>query len=118
RVTLRDTRAETKFAAMTTPSSNQLARHLAHRHRHLDCALGRVGTWHGIVEEHHDPVAGELVEGPLELANKRSQCAVVLAQKFEDFLRLGGLGKGGVAEQVAELDADLATVAFEDCSFP
>src|SRR5215470_13943804 len=33
RVALRDASAETKFAAMATPSSNQLARLFAHRHR-------------------------------------------------------------------------------------
>src|SRR6516162_9110430 len=54
-VTLCDTRAETKFAAMATPNSNQLARRFAHRHCHPDSSLRRVGTWYGIVEEYHDP---------------------------------------------------------------
>jgi hypothetical protein len=56
----------------------QLAGHLAHRHRHLDRALGRVGTGHRIFEEHHDPVARELVERPFELTDERPQCAMVL----------------------------------------
>src|SRR5215472_3751846 len=40
--------------------------------------------------------------------------AVVLAQETEDFLGLGGLGKGGVAAQIAEHDDDLTAMAFED----
>src|SRR5215472_12961185 len=114
RVALCDAGAETKFAAVATPSSNQLARRLAHRDRHLDGALRRVRTRHGIVEKHHDPVARELVECPLELANKRSQRAVVLAQKIENLFWFGGLSEGGVAAQIAENDDDLATMAFED----
>ena len=39
---------------------------------------------------------------------------MVFAQEVEDLLRLGGLGKGGVAAQIAEHDDDLAAVAFED----
>ena len=54
RVALRDASAKAKFAAIATPSGNQLARLFAHRHRHLDSAFRRVGTWHRIVEEHHD----------------------------------------------------------------
>ena len=39
---------------------------------------------------------------------------MILAQEIEHFLRLGGLGKGGVATQIAEHDDDVAAVAFED----
>ena len=65
-------------------------------------------------EEHHDPVARELVERPFELANERPQRAVVLAQKIENLFGFGGLGEGGVAAQVAKDDNDLAAMAFED----
>ena len=51
RVSLRDTRAETKFAAVATPSNNKLARLFTHRHRHLDRALRRVGAWHRVIEK-------------------------------------------------------------------
>jgi len=68
---------------VTTPSSNQFTRRFAHRHRHLDRALSRVGTGRRVVKEHHDPVAGELDERALELTDERSQRAMVLAQKFE-----------------------------------
>jgi hypothetical protein len=43
---------------------------LAHRHRHPDRALGRVGTRHRIVEEHYDPVARELIERAFKLAHQ------------------------------------------------
>ena len=39
---------------------------------------------------------------------------MIFAQEVEDFLRLSGLGEGGVATQVAEHDNDLAAMAFED----
>jgi hypothetical protein len=103
---------------MATPTSNQLGRCLTHRHCHLDRALRRVGTWHRVVEEHHDPVARELVERALKLARQWPQRAVVLAQKFEDFLRLSGLGEGGIAAQIAEHDDDVAAMAFEDLFVP
>src|SRR6516225_3454039 len=84
RVTLRDAGTKTKFTAVQAPSRNQCARLFAHRHRHVDRALRRVGAWHRIIEEHHDPVARELVERPFELANERPQRAMVLAKEFED----------------------------------
>jgi len=43
---------------------------------------------------------------------------VVFAQEIEDFLGLRGLGKGGVAAQIAEYDDDLAAMAFEDLFVP
>ena len=43
---------------------------------------------------------------------------MVLAQKFKDFLRLGGLGECGVTAQVAEHDDDLTAMAFEDFFVP
>ena len=64
--------AASKFIAVAAPVSNQPTCRLAHRHRHLDRALGRIGAWHGIVEEHHDPVAGKLVERALELGSGRT----------------------------------------------
>src|SRR5262249_60995004 len=114
RVPLRNTGTKTKSAAMPPPSRNQLARRIAHRHRHPDRALGRVGARHWIVEEHHDPVARELVQRALELADKRPQSAVIFAQEFENLLRLGGLGAGAVAAQVTENDDSLARMALED----
>ncbi len=39
---------------------------------------------------------------------------MILAQKIEHFLGLGGLGEGGVTAQVAEHDDDFAAMAFED----
>src|SRR5215469_1800275 len=40
--------------------------------------------------------------------------AMVFPEEVEHFLGLGGLGKGGVAPQIAEHDDDLAAMAFED----
>ena len=59
-------------------------------------ARGRVRDRHRIIEENHDPIARELVERSLELADERPQRAVIFAQKIEHFLGLGGLGESGV----------------------
>jgi len=99
---------------MAAPVSDQLARRLAHRHRHLDGALCRVGAGHRIVKEHHDPVTGEMVERALELGDERPQRAMVFAHENEDFLGFRGFSEGGVATQIAEHDDDFAAMAFED----
>jgi hypothetical protein len=70
-----------------------------------------------IIEKDHDAVARELVERALELADEWPQRTVIFAQKVEDFLRLGGLGEGGVAAQVAKHDDDLTAMRFEDLVF-
>jgi len=77
-------------------------------------ARGWVRDRHRVVEEHHDPIARELVERPLELADEWPQGAVVFAQEVKDLLGLGGLRKARVAPQVAEDDDDLAAMAFGD----
>ena len=38
---------------------------------------------------------------------------MVLAQEIQHLLRLGSLGEGGVAAQIAEHDIDFAAMAFE-----
>jgi hypothetical protein len=80
----------------------------------VDRAYRRVRDRHRIIEEHHDPVARELIERALELAGERPQRAVVVAQKIEHLLGFGGFGKRGVASQVAKYDDDFAAMAFED----
>src|SRR6516225_317682 len=60
------------------------------------------------------PSPEKLIQRPLELSDERPERTVVFAQKVEDFLRLGGLGKGGVAAQIAEHDDDFTAMAFED----
>src|SRR6516164_769140 len=98
RIALRDTGAKTQIATSLAPVCDQRTGRLAHRHRHLDRALGWVRDGHRIIEEHHDPVARELVERSFILADQWPQSAVVFAQKFEHFFRLGGLGERCVAE--------------------
>src|SRR5215469_13590708 len=79
RVALRNTGAKAQVATTLAPGGDQRAGRLAHRYCHLDRALRRVRTGDWVVEEHHDPVARELVERPLELGNEGSQCAMVFA---------------------------------------
>ena len=67
-----------------------------------------------VVEEHHQPVAGEPLERPLEAEDEVAERRVVLAQHRHDLLGLAGLGEGGEAAQVAEHHDDLAPVALEE----
>src|SRR5204862_5261483 len=112
--TLREPHTKTKFAAVTAPSRDQFTGRLAHRDGHFYGTLGGVGARHRIIEEHHYAVARELVERAFELAHQRPQSAMVLTQELQHLLRLGGLGEGGVAAQIAEHHNDFAAMAFED----
>src|SRR5262245_3430 len=71
RVTLGDANTKAQLATSLAPGRGQRRRSLAHRDGHLDRTLGRVGDRQRVVEVHHDPIAGELVERPLELADQR-----------------------------------------------
>src|SRR5262245_8662458 len=71
RVTLGDASTKAQLATSLAPGRGQRRRSVAHRDGHPNRALGRVGDRYGIVEEHHDPIAGELVERALELADQR-----------------------------------------------
>ena len=53
-------------------------------------------------------------ERPLELADQRSQCAVILAQEIQNFLGLGGLGERGVATKIAEYDNDFTAMTLQN----
>src|SRR5262249_3087836 len=71
RVTLGNASAKAQLATSLAPRGDQRQCSLAHRDGHLDRTIGRIGDRYGVVKEHHDPIAGELVERPLELADQR-----------------------------------------------
>ena len=77
---------------------------------------GRVRRRQRVVEEHHDAVAGVVVERALERGDDRPHRGVVVAEQRHHLFRLGALGKAGKAAQIAEHDDDLAAMAFEDRS--
>ena len=55
-----------------------------------------------------------MLERALEAGDDRPHRGVVVAQQRHHLFRLGALGKGSEAAQVAEHDDDLAAMAFED----
>jgi len=57
--------------AVAPPGAQQGLRRLAHRQRHFDRPPGRVRRRHRIVEEHHDAVAGIVIERALEMRDDR-----------------------------------------------
>ena len=87
---------------------------LADRHRHPGRPRGVVVLECGIVEEDHDPVAGEVLQRPLVLHHQRPHRRVVAAEEAEHLLRLSRLGERREVAQVAEHRGDLAPVAGEE----
>jgi hypothetical protein len=81
---------------------------------HADGPRGRVVTREWIVEEHHQPVAREMLERALELKDQLAQRGVVLVQDTHYLLGLGRLGESGEPTQVAEDDDDLPAMAVEE----
>ena len=73
----------------------------------------RVGHRHRIVEEDHDAVAGEALEGALVVEDQPAHRGVVFAEHAHHLLGIGGLGERGEAAQVEEDDGDLAPVALQ-----
>ena len=67
-----------------------------------------------VVEEHHHPVAREVLQGPLVRRDQLAERAVVLAQHVEQLLRRGGLGEGREAAQVAEQARDVGAVSGQE----
>src|SRR5262249_11160882 len=78
--TLRDPHAEVEFVPALVPGGGQLVHALLHRQRHPDGALGRVGHRYGVVEEHEEAVAGEVLERPLVGEDLSAHLPVVLAE--------------------------------------
>ena len=67
-----------------------------------------------VVEEHHEPVAGEALEGALEPVDQLAERRVVLREHAHHLFGLARLGERGEAAQVAEHDHDLAPMAVEE----
>jgi hypothetical protein len=55
-----------------------------------------------IVEEGHQPVAGEMLDRATRRRDRLADHTAIGPQDSEDLLRLGTLGKGGEASQVGE----------------
>ena len=74
----------------------------------------RVVARQRVVEEHHQPVAGEPLQGALEAVDQLAERPVVLAEHPHDLLGLAGLGERREVAQVAEDHHDLAPVAVQE----
>src|SRR5262249_25045469 len=65
-VAVRDSDPELKVVPAFLPPLGKLVDATAHRDCHPNCTNGAVGTGERIVEEDHQPVAGEALERALE----------------------------------------------------
>ena len=84
--------------------------HMPHFHGH---GVPHIGAGHGVVEENHEPVPGEPLEGPLESEDQLSHDAVKLAKDPDDFFRLRGFRERGESSEVAKDDGDLPAVTLQ-----
>ena len=113
-VPLRNANPEAEHVAMPSPAECNVGDAIAHLDCHPDGACRPIRTRDRIIEEDHQPVAGESLQRPLVLEDELAQGGVILAQNAHRVFRLNGLGEGCEAAQVAEDDGDLTTVTLED----
>ena len=114
RETLSDPLPESEIVAFTTPPNGQLVHRIADLQRHPDGALCGVVVWDRIVEEHHDPVAGEPLERALISVHQCPHRLVVLREHAHHLLGLAGLGEGGEVPHIGEEHHDFAAMALEE----
>jgi hypothetical protein len=105
--------AEAECEAAAAPLVEQPLDAVAHGDRHLHRARRRVGTGDGIVEEHHEPVAGEPLERTLVAGDESPDRRVIVAQQAHHVFGIGFLGESGEAAKIAEEHGDLPPVRSE-----
>ena len=75
REALGDADSQGEVVTVAAPSRGKLAHGVANLQRHPDCTLGRVVARDRVVEEHHDPVAGEPFERAFVCGGPTPRCA-------------------------------------------
>ena len=111
---LRDADPEAEVVAAPAPAVGELGDPVAHRHGHRDGPLGGVVDGQRVVEEHHEPVAGEALERALEPVDELAERGVVLREHPHDLFGLARLGERRESAQVAEDHHDLAAMTGEE----
>ncbi len=114
RVALRDADAEAEVVAAGPPARGEPLDPLAHGDRHPDRARRGVRARRRVVEEDHEPVAGEMLQGAPEGEHELPEGRVVVPEDGHRLLGLGHLGECREAAEVGEDRRDLAPVALEE----
>jgi hypothetical protein len=96
--------------ARAPPSGCQLLHGVADPQRHPYRAFCGVVARDRVIEEHHDPVAREPLEGAFVGMDEGADGPVVLGEHAHHLLRLAGLRERREVPQVAERHDDLAPV--------
>ena len=109
----RDADPQRQIVAPLAPADDELGDPLLHRQRHPHRSKRCVFDGEGIVEEHHQGVAGETFQGPAEGVDQLPQLTVELRQDGHHLLRFRGLRERGEAPEVAEHHRDLASMALQ-----
>src|SRR5262249_12875405 len=68
---------------------------------------------HRVVEEHHQPVAREVLESPIVVGDQFAYRPVILPEHLEQFLRLRSLDETREAAEIREEHGDVGTVASQ-----
>ena len=103
-----------EVVAHPRPALVQLVDAVSHRHGHLHRPGGSVRARERVVEEDHQPVAGEALQRALEAGHEIAERSVVLREHLHHVLGLDCLRERREAAQVAEHNRDLAAMAFEE----
>ncbi len=110
---MRDAHSEMKVVAAPPPLGHESLHPPPHGQGHAHRPLPRVRHLHRIVEEDHQAVSREMLEGAFALQDEPAHLPVVLVEHTHDLLGRRRLREGGEAPHVHEDHGDLPAVALE-----
>ena len=90
---LGDADRKAELVAAHRPAVGQFSNPSTHRHRHPHGAGGGVRAGKRVVEEDHQTVSGEALQGSFEPEDEVAESSVVLAEKTDDLFGFACLGK-------------------------
>src|SRR5689334_21357179 len=105
-----DADPETELVAAPPPVRREASKAITHGTRGPDRGELVVGHGPGVVEEDHEPVAGEVLDGALVLDRQHAHGCVVVAKHAEDLFGIRLLGERSEAAQVGEQRGDLSSM--------
>ena len=105
---------ECELGAAAAPARHELLEPLAQRDREAHGLELVLLDLHRVVEEHHHPVAGKMLERAAVLRDEHADGSVVLAQHLDQVLRRSRLRERGEVAQVGEEARDVGAVPGED----
>src|SRR5258708_1624536 len=112
-IAMGDPYSEAEVVAELAPLDREIGDRVAHLDRHSHRTHRRIGAWQWIIEQDVEAVAGKALQCTLVLVDERTKNVVIRAQDRHHLLRLGGLGEGPEAAQVAKHGRPRAAMALQ-----